>query len=1265
MAIKQKNLYKDDTAPGYRLVGVADTAANYLLLDNRSAAIEGDTWYDATANVLKTHDGTNWSVAGLNSQSAGSLDDAANLGVKITLDGSIGAGIELEATDAAIATNGQLLLLDNNDTSDDIHCIEIDTESTAAAIQIDVAADSTVEINGTSSAWSVRGDGQIDCNSLSLGDSNYLYLGGTARTGDVTLHFVDGVAVGTASGGLLVEAVGTDECIQFGDGSSYNFDIWFSGDTSTGNKCYWDMDGGINSVGALQLDNADVLMGDSDAIVFGDGYDLIMQSGGASIVLTTSTDNTTIQIGDGTKNFDIYWYGDTTSQYILFDQSGKVVDFIDTDLMLNDDARLFIGSGDDWSIGGTSALSFLPQTAGDTASWTVGDSAGTKVSDLNWYTTTNGAGFYIDASADQVYLDLADLKLGDDDYILLGDSATAGGTADGTIRWDESASTVEVIGNTIFEDAVIIDGNLTVSGILSVTGAWDPTSFLLTDNEYIYFGTGPDFKVVHQQSTINTLQISANLDNDRIRFGDGVVDGDIIYAENADTSGANFWWDGSGEELFFGKSGDGIDCTWYSETANSYMKWNQDGSTNVGQLLMEDSTIVMMDDTKLLFGDGATAGAGDWQILSSGTNLIISEVSAAAKMVQFGAVNEGCLVRFYGDTDGYNCTWNCTNDALFFADNAEIGVGGSAGTHDLTIASDGTSAYMTLGTNLCFSGNGKNMLLGASGAAGTDVTLQAASSAGVDVKWDAGNETLSFDGSILAFDGGTASAPQYTIQCATTSKTLQIAADDSSTCKLQFGTSAATTNGMDVVFMDGSGIGAITWDAASTTFTVADPTSLVFSGSDVNYNINHIAGAQELQITGADNSGAQIVFGISGTNGTNVEFRTAAASGTGDIIFDAGATTFTIQDPAQLVFAGSGMGYTANLWTDSATLRIEPQFDSTLAKIAFGTSTASLTNGLDVEFCNKSGQSAVKWDCGTTAFTIADPSQLVFSGSGMGYTANLWTDSATLRIEPQFDSSLAKIAFGTSTASLTNGLDVELCNKSGQSAVKWDCGATTFTIADPTQLVFSGSDCNYTINHWTDSSTLRIQGSDDALAKIAFGTSAASTHGLDIAFCDASGIEAINWDAATTTFTFNNPTSLVFGASDVDYTFNLGVAPSSTTALVINATDTSYAKVEFGLKNGESTNGLDVVFCSATGDSNLTWDAGAGTLSTAASGVSIVGVAASGVWEHALILPSTNSAPTTSTATGSGAIVYSHDSSALYIFTGSSWIKTAAGALTS
>jgi hypothetical protein len=383
MAVRQRNVHSD-----WRLVGVYTSAATYLTGQNKSAAEEGDIYYNTTSNKLQTYDGSSWSDAGQSGVGPGSLDAAANIGTKITIDSSFSGGIEIEATDAIISTNGQLLLLDNNDTGSDVHCLEMTNAGSAPSIQI--TGTSGDDIQGTSDTWAITTGGVITGTGLTLSADNNNITFGTGA--DMTISYNDG-AVGTAGNGLLIQGTAAVEQVQFGDGT-YELDVMFIGNTATTNFMHFDGDGGAGSVGALIFDNIDIDMGDSDLIRFGDSADF-------TLGVTAGTPNNLILLGSGEQldigaddeGMDVYWHTENTGDYVYFDETNALVDFVDVDLDLDDDAILRFGSSNDATIqyiGGSDVL----RIAGDDLRLDFGVSGAGF--DMYWMTEDTGNYIYWD-----------------------------------------------------------------------------------------------------------------------------------------------------------------------------------------------------------------------------------------------------------------------------------------------------------------------------------------------------------------------------------------------------------------------------------------------------------------------------------------------------------------------------------------------------------------------------------------------------------------------------------------------------------------------------------------------------------------------------------------------------------------------------------------------------------------------------------------------------------------------------------------------------
>jgi len=299
-----------------------------------------------------------------------------------------------------------------------------------------------------------------------------------------------------------------------------------------------------------------------------------------------------------------------------------------------------------------------------------------------------------------------DLALGDDDYILLGDSASAGGTTDGTIRWDSSNDNIEII------------GNVDITGTLTVSGAFDIGNFAFGDDEELRFGNSNDFVFQYDSSTAN-MAIDAAAANDGIDIGSTVATDvifhgtnagrdvtwdssadSIIFADSAELvfgtgSDITIAWDqtrlnitGSGSQIRFGADDEGVDVLFYGETASAQMLWDE----SADQLVVAGGAqISLNDDVELLFGTGSS-NAGDFSIASDGTSLSIAEISSAGKAVNVGVSGKGLDFNLYGDDAGRDCYWDQSANQLELKDDALLAFGSA---DDITMTWDQTKLVIS------------------------------------------------------------------------------------------------------------------------------------------------------------------------------------------------------------------------------------------------------------------------------------------------------------------------------------------------------------------------------------------------------------------------------------------------------------------------------------------------------------------------------------------------------------------------------------------
>lgn len=740
MSVRQRNVHSD-----YRIVGVFATAAAYLADRNVSSASEGDLYYNTTLDQLQTYSGSSWSPAGMTGIGPGSLDAAANIGSKITIDSAFTTGVEIEAEDGNISTNGALLLLDNDDTGADVHCLELTNAGTAAALQF-TAAQAGSDAQGTSNTWILSSAGAITGTSLTLGDDNAINIGAAT---DAVLQWDQTRLALTAA---------ADSVFRIG-AAAFSYDVEFIGNTATTNLMKWDLDGGAGSVGALVFDNADLDLGDSDLIRFGDSADFTLGVTAGSpnnLILLGSGEQLTIGADD--EGIDVYWYSENTGDYVYFDETNALVDFVDINLDLDDDAILRFGSSNDFTIQNIAGSPNVLRITGDDERLDFGVSGAGF--DMYWMTedTTN----YIYWDEDNSRMDMVDvdLRLDDDARLYFGSDA------DVYFDWDDTNDELDFV------------GDLNITGDFSVSGAFDIGNFSFGDDEELRFGNSNDFVFQYDSATAN-MAIDAAAANDIIDVG-STVNTDLIlhggtatydvhwdssentlaflddavlgFGNTAATPDVEIKWDqtrlnitGSGEEIRIGADTAPLDIRFYGTGTGDYMLFDGDLNTN-GGLLFEDITLTMMDDTKILLGDGSS-GAGDFSIDSDGTDLFIKEIASAGKIVKIGVSGKGLDVQFYGDSAGKDMLWDQDEDALTFQDGAAFKLGTG---NDLVQSATDTTITSTIAAgsiwNISDTDNASSRLtLGVTGGSnGLDVYFNTIS-AGEDMIFDAALKTFKLD----------------------------------------------------------------------------------------------------------------------------------------------------------------------------------------------------------------------------------------------------------------------------------------------------------------------------------------------------------------------------------------------------------------------------------------------------------------------------------------------------------------------------------------
>jgi len=149
-----------------------------------------------------------------------------------------------------------------------------------------------------------------------------------------------------ASGNLVFSesVAGNGAAIHFGVDDD-GLDVKFFGATS-GAYALWD-----ESADKLIFDKADIRLGDSDIIEFGDVADIALTWDGTRFNVTQATVNSEIRWGVDGAGIDQMWYGDTASSYMMWDQSA--------DKLIINAGSADLGTvceADAYTVGGTAGL---------------------------------------------------------------------------------------------------------------------------------------------------------------------------------------------------------------------------------------------------------------------------------------------------------------------------------------------------------------------------------------------------------------------------------------------------------------------------------------------------------------------------------------------------------------------------------------------------------------------------------------------------------------------------------------------------------------------------------------------------------------------------------------------------------------------------------------------------------------------------------------------------------------------------------------------
>jgi len=451
--------------------------------------------------------------------------------------------------------------------------------------------------------------------SATYNDDTALYFG---TDSDVGLNWISA----TPYFYLSCLADGTE--LRIGNGT-LDFDVtWYAGaNTVVFNEGNAD----------VTFNGVDLSLEDSDHLYLGDDNDIDIRWDGTDLDILPLADDEIIKFGNGTLSFDIWWYGDTADDNVIFDAGAKKVNFDGVDLQLEDDDILGFGDatapGDVYMRWDNTDFDIL--AAADGTIMRFGN--GTNDFDIYWYAGSDTVVF--DEGAAKVTFTGVDLYLGDSDSIYLG----AG--SDVNIRWD----------GTDLDILPVLDGSDMKFG--DTTHAWDIT----------WYGEDANYSVVFSSTgnsvTFNAVDLSLE-DSDHLYLGDS-NDVDMYF------NGANDFYILPGTDLdniYLGSTaGDkSWDIIWTAAGAANTVTFG--AAANTITLAAVDITMTTTD--QINFRDTSTyiqsAAAGSISLVSTG-NIYLS--TPIVKRSDPTTTNSTAAVTLVATTSNNNQFFNsCGEDVV-------------------------------------------------------------------------------------------------------------------------------------------------------------------------------------------------------------------------------------------------------------------------------------------------------------------------------------------------------------------------------------------------------------------------------------------------------------------------------------------------------------------------------------------------------------------------------------------------------------------------
>lgn len=227
-----------------------------------------------------------------------------------------------------------------------------------------------------------------------------------------------------ATDNLLIVAVNANDAVQFGDGTSSSTDVKMMASTnddfvlfdSSANELFFeDCDLKINEGAQIEFSVADESI----------DWTIDVSTDDTLLFLPALTDGTaSYNIGDASNTSDVLFFGESAST-VVFDAEANKVTFDVYDIEVLDTSNLVIGSDDEFTIDNNSeVLRIIASDATDDFQVVLGITE--EGMDLKVWGAAAAAYFLWDASANALWIEGADIFLGDSDLLVFGDAIGTG-----------------------------------------------------------------------------------------------------------------------------------------------------------------------------------------------------------------------------------------------------------------------------------------------------------------------------------------------------------------------------------------------------------------------------------------------------------------------------------------------------------------------------------------------------------------------------------------------------------------------------------------------------------------------------------------------------------------------------------------------------------------------------------------------------------------------------------------------------------------------